>query len=84
MPAELPRGLTIGQVITGAAKLAFDNREIPAPIGGDFPSFDKAYRDLTCEEFAFATSIAQERHKALNWLCGLAPGNRWSATPTDT
>jgi len=25
-----------------------------------------------------------ERHKALNWLCGFAPGNRWDETPTDT
>ena len=49
-----------------------------------FLAFGKAYRDLGPEEYAIATSIARERHFALNWLCGHAPGNRWDETPTDT
>ena len=50
----------------------------------DFPAFGRAYRDLSPEEWAQARSIAMERHFALNWLCGYAPGNQWSLTPTDT
>jgi hypothetical protein len=29
-------------------------------------------------------SITEERHFALNWLCGYAPDNDWDATPTPT
>jgi hypothetical protein len=32
----------------------------------------KSYRDLSLEEFAMLTSIAEERHRAFNWLCGLS------------
>ena len=53
-------------------------------VDEDFPAFGRAYRDLSATEWAQARSIAQERHFALNWLCGYAPGNRWSETPTDT
>ena len=53
-------------------------------VDDDFPAFGRAYRDLSADEWARARSIAQERHFALNWLCGYAPGNRWSLTPTDT
>ena len=45
---------------------------------------DTKVRDLTEEEWREVTSIAAERHFALNWLCGYAPGNRWDATPTET
>lgn len=53
-------------------------------IDGDFPAFGRAYSSISPEEWSIATSIAMERHKALNWLCGFAPGNRWDETPTDT
>lgn len=79
-----PNDMTIEKVIaTASAKAAMDG-EIPTPIGDDFPAFGKAYRHLTYEEYLRATSIAMERHRALNWLCGYARGNRWSETPTDT
>jgi len=79
-----PGDLTIEKVIgMASAKAATDGR-IPSPIGDDFPVFGKAYRDLTHQEYSQVTSIALERHRALNWLCGFAPGNRWSETPTDT
>jgi hypothetical protein len=58
--------------------------DFEAPIDGDFPAFGKPYRDLTEAEFSVAMSIALERHRALNWLCGYAPGNRGRETPTDT
>jgi hypothetical protein len=66
-----------------AAKAATDGA-FAAPIGSDFPAFGKAFRDLSEIEFAIVASIAQERHRAFNWMCGYAPGNRWDETPTGT
>lgn len=57
---------------------------IPACVDDDFPAKGKAYRDLTSEEWSQVGSITAERHFALNWLCGRAPGNQWDETPTDT
>jgi hypothetical protein len=57
---------------------------LPATIDDDFPVLGQAYRDLSNEQWATARSIAMERHLALNWLCGYAPGNEWDETPTDT
>jgi hypothetical protein len=57
---------------------------IPACIGDDFPVMGKAYRDLSAEEWTQVRSITVERHFAMNWLCGYAPGNRWDETPTET
>lgn len=79
-----PGDMTIQKVIGMASARAAADGVIPSPIGDDFPVFGKAYRDLTHEEYSQATSIATERHRALNWLCGFAPRNRWSETPTDT
>jgi Domain of unknown function (DUF4272) len=56
---------------------------LPLPIDGDFPAFGKPYREITEQEFFLATSIAIERHRAFNWLCGYAPGNDWAQTPID-
>jgi hypothetical protein len=67
-----------------ASAKAAEDGAFPAVIGDDFPAFGKPYRDLTREEFLGVTSIALERHRAFNWLCGFAPGNKWSQTPTDT
>jgi hypothetical protein len=71
-------------IVRQVAQRAATDGVIPAPIAGDFPAFGRAYRDLSAEEWAFAQSIAMERHLALNWLCGYAPGNEWDRTPTDT
>lgn len=68
---------TMDELLQKRSAVAAAKGEIPAPIEGDFPAFGKAYRDLTQEEFSQATIIAVERHHALDWLCGLAPGNRW-------
>jgi hypothetical protein len=80
----LPDGMTIEELLEKTSAMAAANRDIPAPIGNDFPAFGKAYRDLTTEEYSQITSISLERHRAFNWICGLAPGNRWADTPTDT
>ncbi len=84
MPTGLHGGKSIDQIIQMAAAKAAGDGAFPAPIGDDFPAFGKPYRELTSEEFSRATSIAMERHRAFNWLCGYAPGNRWADTPTDT
>lgn len=81
---KLPEGWTIEKVIQVASTTAAADGVIPTTIGDDFPAWGKAYRDLTEEEYSHATSIAMERHRAFNWLCGHAPGNHWAETPTDT
>ncbi len=77
-------GLTIEQIIEFSASKGAENGDLPRPIESDFPAMKKPYRDLSFEEFAMLTSIAQERHKAFNWLCGLSPSGRWVDTPTET
>ena len=57
---------------------------IPSPIDNDFPVMGKAYRDLSSQEWSQLRSLSKERHFALNWMCGYAPGNRWDETPTGT
>jgi hypothetical protein len=66
-----------------AQKFAAEGR-MPPCIEEDFPAKGKAYRKLSDEEWAEVRSITMERHFALNWLCGYAPGNDWDKTPTDT
>jgi hypothetical protein len=85
-PASLAReGFhTYDDIVRFAAEQNFRDHSIPQPIDGDYPARGKAYRDLTAEEWSEVGSIAVERHFALNWLCGEAPGNRWDETPTDT
>jgi hypothetical protein len=56
---------------------------LDAVVDEDFCAMGKAYRDLRDDEWALVRSITVERHFALNWLCGRAPGNRWEETPTD-
>ncbi len=48
----------------------------------DFPAFGKPYALISDEEWQIATSIAQERHAAFNWLCGYS--DDWDQVPTDT
>ncbi len=81
---QLVGGQTIEQIIEFSASKGAENGDLPKPIGSDFPALGKPYRDLSFEEFAMLTSIAQERHKAFNWLCGWSPSGRWEDTPTDT
>lgn len=61
---------------------ALEAGDAPEVIGTDFPAFGKAYVELDADEYAVTTSIAQERHFALNRLCGYS--RDWDKTPTDT
>jgi hypothetical protein len=56
---------------------------LDAVVDDDFCAMGKAYRDLQEDEWATVRSITVERHFALNWLCGRAPGNRWEETPIE-
>lgn len=53
-------------------------------IDEDFSIKGKAFRDLSEAEWHEAASIIEERHFALNWICGKAPNNHWDQTPTGT
>jgi hypothetical protein len=76
------RWKSFDQLIAATAMRAHEQGLLPRPLRGDFPAFGTVYRDLTGEQRAEADSIAWERHRALNWLCGL--GKSWDAVPTDT
>lgn len=84
IPAVLKNGTTMDQVIEMSAKFWLEKGAFEKIICNDYPAFGKAFRDISEEEFLTVQSISQERHKALNWLCGYAPGNRWTDTPTHT
>ncbi len=84
MPDALPDGTPMAKIIRMTAEKAAEEGIFAQSIDGDFPVFGKPFREISGDELGQLTSIATERHKALNWLCGYAPGNRWSETPTDT
>lgn len=84
IPPVLQNGVTMDQVIEMSANFSVEHGAFEKTIDKDYPAFGKAFREITEEEFLTVRSISQERHKALNWLCGYAPGNLWSETPTDT
>jgi hypothetical protein len=71
-------------IVRFSARKAAEEGTIPSCVAEDFPARTKAYRDLSPNEWNEVNSITVERHYALNWLCGYAPGNRWDETPTDT
>ena len=71
-------------IVRMTATKAFDDGTLTQILEDDFVAFGQPYRSLNPKEWSAVTSIASERHFALNWLCGYAPGNRWDDTPTDT
>lgn len=77
-------GLSLDDIVRMTAAEACKAGDVSTTIDEDFPANGKAYRDLSTDEYASVASIALERHRALNWICGRAPGNRWDETPTDT
>ena len=83
-PVHLPDGVTLIDIVRMSAEDAARDGLIEQPINGDYPIRGRAFSELTAEEWSEIQSIITERHKALNWLCGYAPGNRWHDTPTDT
>ncbi len=70
------------QLIAVAAMRGYERGLLPSPVRGDFAAFGTGYRELSPAQAAEAFSIAYERHRALNWLCG--EGRSWDDTPTDT
>ncbi len=80
--AKSSQSVRVNGTIQEAAQHAYLGQNIPRPIQGDFPAFGKPYSALSPSEFAKATSIAFERHYALNWVCGYS--DDWDRTPTDT
>ncbi|HVU28212.1 MAG TPA: DUF4272 domain-containing protein [Verrucomicrobiae bacterium] len=82
-PQNIPQFKSYDEIVRFSAKAASEKDGLKI-IDEDFAVKGKAYRDLTDAEWSEVTSIAIERHFALNWLCGRAPGNNWDETPTDT
>lgn len=80
----LPNNYKIEDVIRIASSHAVADGINRSPIESDFPALGKPYHKLSDEDFSQVTSIAVERHRAFNWLCGFAPKNCWTDTPTDT
>jgi len=84
-PQMLKAGIkSLDDIVRQTAKLAHQNGDLPQIVDEDWSVFGKAFRDLDPDEYSNITSMCVERHYALNWLCGRAPGNRWDETPTDT
>lgn len=84
IPETLEDGTRIANVIAQAAAAVAREHGFDSSIGDDFPAFGLPFRDLSREQFLLVSSISQERHRALNWVYGFAPGNRWDETPTET
>jgi hypothetical protein len=80
-PVRLPPGYTLEKVVAQTAGLS-QQKGWFRPIGDDFPAFGKPYRELDDDQMSVAMSIAMERHRAFNWLCGYAVD--WDDVPTDT
>ena len=75
-------GLTgFDDLIRHLARGAHENGMLTELCDNDFVVNGKAYRDLDAEEWSRVGSVTVERHHALNWLCGNAPGNRWDEVP---
>jgi hypothetical protein len=86
LPEDLkkPGVASLDDVVRLTAAHAFHEGTIAEAIDGDFPARGKAYGALSDEDWSEVRSIAVERHRALNWLTGRAPNNRWDETPTET
>jgi hypothetical protein len=54
---------------------------LPPPHRNDFPAHGRPYRSLTADEVADLGTVAEERLRALNWLCGF--GATWDDVPLD-
>jgi hypothetical protein len=76
-----PKGWTYEKIIQATVEKA-EAEGVFKNIGNDFPAYGKSYRDLTEQEHSLATSLARERLRGLNWLCGYAQD--WDEVPTDT
>jgi hypothetical protein len=71
-------------IVRASAQLAKKAGTFNEIVDEDFIARGKPFRELTEEDLSELLGIASERHKALNWLCGLAPDNNWAAVPLET
>jgi hypothetical protein len=71
-------------VVRATARLAKTAGTLDEILDEDLVARGKPFRELTEEDLSELLGIASERHKALNWLCGLAPDNSWEEVPTET
>ena len=70
------------ELVASVATRGHQQGLLPEPVGDDFPALGFFYRWATPDELGELLSIAYERHRALNWLCG--PGCDWNDVPLDT
>jgi hypothetical protein len=75
---------TLDGLVRVTARLLQEEGKLEETIDEDFVAKGKAYRELSQDEWSELIGIAAERHRALNWLCGLAASNDWDAVPTET
>lgn len=75
---------SLDDVVRFSAKASYEGGDLTEIIEEDFVFLGKPFRNLSSEEYQVASSIISERHFAMNWICGEAPGNRWDETPTGT
>jgi hypothetical protein len=81
--APLSEGITsYAELIKQVADATYSMGNLPNIIDDDFPVMGKAYAQLTDEEYSIISSIAKERHYALNWLCQMS--DDWDNVPTET
>lgn len=69
-PVPQTPGWTYPQIIKLAAEQAVENGWIKETAKDDFPAYGKAYSDLDEKERRLCHSIALERLRIFNWLCG--------------
>jgi hypothetical protein len=79
-----PPGDSYEGTIGRALEVAVADGIVADTVDGDVSVRGVAYANLTQEEWANIASISIERHYAMSWLAGYAPGNDWDDTPTDT
>jgi Domain of unknown function (DUF4272) len=79
---KLSDGISYAELIKQVTEETYSTGNLPSVMGDDFPVLGKAYAQLTNEEYRSISSIAKERHYALNWLCHMSDG--WDNVPTET
>lgn len=79
---KLSDGISYVELIKQVAETTYSAGNLPSVIDDDFPVMGKAYAQLTAEEYNTISSIAKERHYALNWLCQVS--DDWDNVPTET
>lgn len=77
----LKQGIDPVEVVREAAQYLHEHAGLVV-VDDDYSAYDKPFRDLTIEEFDLVTNVAFQRHRTLNWLCGLTKS--WDDTSLTT